>query len=259
MHESDEALKLVFAAIKGNHVGRLERVEIGGQRGTKITITSLVSENTDSTEKATSAPAVEPTKEELEAAHPLDSKGNALGSEVEAAPVNPGDINKRTAAIKADAPKVAPEPAKPLTKKDEMSVLVLDFLTAPTIELKKTAAEAVAAFKKASKKSYSGLGVSPDNEKEITDMLSGTSTPVASKPAPEPVKTAPVQKPKATKAAPQPEAPKAKPKGVKEEARFIFDGGRYTALVDFAKSKKKSLVALGFTDAEIKLIKKHTS
>lgn len=91
---SDEAaLKLIFDAIKGNHVDRLERVQVNGQMGGNVVVTKI--KDSDPEKEA----PVDVTAADLAKAKALDSEDRPNQS------VDVRDINKRvTAAMNEPAP-----------------------------------------------------------------------------------------------------------------------------------------------------------
>lgn len=160
---SDEAaLKLIFDAIKGVHVDRLERVQVNGQMGSNVVVTKI--KDSDPEKEA----PVDVTAADLAKAKALDSEDRPNQT------VDVRDINKRVTAA-MQAPEPAPKPkagtkekkakaappakattAKPLTKADEARAL---FEAGKLDDLR--------AFKKRVKKGWEILGFISSEIKKI--------------------------------------------------------------------------------------------
>jgi hypothetical protein len=279
--ESD--LRVVYEAIKGNHIGRLREVRIRAQRGRDILYTKLRGGQKVVEHDYTATPA------DLSKAAALDDSKNAVLG------VSPKEINKRLndeyeASIKTAPPMMTEEPKKkkapatpaPVpssgskTPKASSAIddLLLDYNTAPEGNAKVVAARKIVALKKAKKKGWDKLGISDAKAQEILEYAQTSAQAAATTPAPAPKAKPKAAKPKTAKAASAPvkaakasvkktPASKAKVKTATppiaaktkaEQARELFKAGDMNALKAFKKSAKKGWSILGFTDAEIKKI-----
>ena len=286
MTGEEAALSMVYNAIKGNHIDRIERVQVNGQMGNDVVITRLKHDKTKNQKDFNHSGS------DLAKAAALDDEVNTVGT------VDPRDINKRVnEAHKEQAAKKAAE----APKQSELANLLLDYHTAPEGNAKIEAARALVAFKKAKKKGWSSLniivsGISDEIEKtaaektdqELHDEGVMASTPGSATAA----ETAKAVKPKAgtkekkaasipgnplkksdpnkhlkataeagkrlTEAkkvkAPVPEAKPAETRTKAEKARHLFATKQLDKLRAFKKQSKKGWSALGFNDAEIKVI-----
>lgn len=81
-----DALKLVFDAIKGDHIDRLERVQVNGQAGTNVTITKIKDADKDHVSN------VDVSTSEMSVAKALDSEDKPNGA------VDVREINKKVTA-----------------------------------------------------------------------------------------------------------------------------------------------------------------
>ncbi len=189
MTGEEAALKMVYEAIKGNHVARLENVQVNASYGGKVVITPITATET----AAKTLKATEPTKADLKVAEAIDSDPKA-----EAPHMNLRDINKQVTQelSKTGESKVVTvtenteidgvtinsgdkvmlktelsdkEVARPTPTKEKVDVLanlLLDFQTSPddtsfiTSTAKGKAAAAIYAYKQKKKKTWDKLGVS---------------------------------------------------------------------------------------------------
>lgn len=288
MTGEEDALRMVYDAIRGNHVGRLREVKAHAQRGGDVRVRKL-----RGVEQAT--PDVDVTAAELAKAAAIDTE------EIVGEGVSPREINRRLAEQHEQNQKKEPETVdNPPTPEGEKVIaqalaeapkkasglddLLLDWKTAPDGQPKVDAAKALVAFKKAKKKAWDKIGIT--DQKTVDAILKDAQTEVTVKtevkpatdkrpavkvttkttttPAPKPAKAKPPAKaaPAAKKPAKAPEPVKAVPppsvgtgKLTKaEEARKLFKANDMKALVAFKKAAKKSWTVLGFSDAEIKKI-----
>lgn len=146
-----EALKIVYAAIKGNHISRIERVEIKGQSGTNVVTTPL---NTNDSRP----PKVKAGREDL-------TKAVAVDDEITPAPaVEPREINKRLAEM--DQAKQS-DKEKPLTKAEQARKLYNEWKKNSNQEN----LNALMLFKKKAKKGWGVLGFSDKEIKAIEKAL----------------------------------------------------------------------------------------
>ena len=221
MTGDEDALRMVYNAIKGNHIDRIERVQVNGQMGTNVVTTRLKHDKTKGTE------GYQHTGSDLAKAAAMDDEVNVVGA------VDPREINKRVneehSKLSGNAGEVlltdegdkdihgkldqseehlaltdedkqaveemhddivdrlaakpeTPAPAKAASPLDD---LLLDFNTAPEGNAKVDAARALIAFKKAKKKGWDKLGV---DDKTVDAIMAAAQ--VEATPAPAPAKTA---------------------------------------------------------------------
>lgn len=83
MTGEEDALEMVYRAIKGDHIDRIERVQVNGQYGTNVKVTKLKHD------KQRGRDAFSHTGSDLKKAAALDDEINVTGS------VDPREINKR--------------------------------------------------------------------------------------------------------------------------------------------------------------------
>lgn len=242
MTGDEDALRMVYNAIKGNHIDRIERVQVNGQMGSNVVTTPLKHDKSKGRHDG-----YDYNGSDLSKAAALDDKTNLVGS------VDPREINKRVTEERqklsgntgemvvtdegdpdihgtkldqseehlalTDENKQAVEEmhddivdrlaAKPTSPIDD---LLLDFNTAPEDNAKVDAARALIAFKKAKKKGWDKLGVDDKTVDAIMAAAQAEATPT-----PAPAKTASTPKAgtkekKAKAAAPAKEPAKSKAK-----------------------------------------------
>ena len=232
----DEAsLKAVYDAIKGNHVSRIERVQVNGQRGTDVVVTPM-----DHRKERGFKEDYSHTEKDLKTAAALDDEKNAP------VPIQPRDINKRLneahsenaarrddmelteemlAMSEEDKEAVSdfhdavvanggtnegmgdpkPEPKKETPKEAtgpvaRMATAILDYQTSPDAQ-KAAAAQAAVQLKRSLKKGWGTLGV---NSQMVDELIAAAGNAATPKVAPaEPVKFVEVEIPKTAKAAPK--------------------------------------------------------
>lgn len=291
MTGDEGALAMVYRAIKGQHIDRIERVQVNGQGGTNVVTTSLRHDKSK-------GKAYDHTSDDLKRAAALDDETNIVGA------IDPREINKKVneeiAKVQEEKQTGTPEASQIIGNNPEKVIvdevvekpkttsalddLLLDYKTAPEGAQKNSAAQAIMAFKKSKKKGWDKLGIDDNLATQIIRDAAAT--------APEPAKA---EKPKAgtkekktkvevidnppsekglktiEKALKQ--APKKKVKPVKnvglpkeeiipstgsltlvDRAREMFNRGLYKDAKNLSKTKKKSLKALGFSAAEIEKI-----
>lgn len=222
MTGDEDALRMVYNAIKGNHIDRIERVQVNGQMGTNVVTTRLKHDKTKGTE------GYQHTGSDLAKAAAMDDEVNVVGA------VDPREINKRVneehQKLSGNAGEVlltdegdkdihgskldqseehlaltdedkqaveemhddivdrlaakpeTPAPAKAVSPLDD---LLLDFNTAPEGNAKVDAARALIAFKRAKKKGWDKLGVDDKTVDAIMAAAQAEATPT-----PAPAKTA---------------------------------------------------------------------
>ena len=83
MTGEEDALEMVYRAIKGDHIDRIERVQVNGQYGTNVEVTKLKHD------KDRGRNAFTHTGSDLKKAAALDDEANITGG------IDPRDINKR--------------------------------------------------------------------------------------------------------------------------------------------------------------------
>ena len=150
MTGEETALKMVYDAIEGNHIDRIERVQVNGQMGTNVVVTKLKydrNKGRDDYEYAGS---------DLSKAAALDDETNVVGT------VDPREINKKVTEEMAKALKEAPKKeasssgSKPKTKAEQAREI---FNTGDM--------GALVAFKKSVKKGWTVLGFTDAEIKKI--------------------------------------------------------------------------------------------
>ncbi len=274
MTGEEDALEMVYRAIKGDHIDRIERVQVNGQYGSNVEVTKLKHD------KDRGRNAFTHTGSDLKKAAALDDETNITGA------VDPRDINKRVTTEHEKLSGTNPDTvitdelnslsdedkqaldemhddivnrlaAKPKAEKpaSERDLLLMDYNTAPKGNAKVDAARALVAFKKAKKKGWDKLGI----EQEVVDAILADAQTTASL---APVKASPKPKTgtkeKKAKVSEPTHAPTTG-KGTKaEQARTLYDAWQnsgkptdFAKLADFKKKAKKGWAVLGFSDMEI--------
>lgn len=245
--KDSKTARLLGAVIKGQHIGIIEHVEIGGYKGTNLKITKIGSEAQN--------------RKETEAALELGKTAEPVASlDDEKNGAKPALTN---IDVQAAATKVAEVKAQTNTTAGKARAL---FDAGKLDELR--------AFKKGAKKSYAALGFSAEEETLILQASKGTVDNEAEAaerdrakkkiakgvPAPEAKKDTAAK----AKSAPAPEPKKEEVKltGTRAEvARILFtqavggDKSRWRSLWHHQKECKKSWATLGFTPREIERIK----
>lgn len=274
MTGDEDALRMVYNAIKGNHIDRIERVQVNGQMGTNVVTTRLKHDKTKGTE------GYQHTGSDLAKAAAMDDEVNVVGL------VDPREINKRVSEEHqkltgntgmvllddiVDRPEAKPETPAPAKSASPIDDLLLDFNTAPEGNAKVDAARALIAFKKAKKKGWDKLGV---DDKTVDAIMAAAQAEATPTPAPATTASTPkagTKEKKAKAAAPAKEPAKSKAKATPpakaaptasktptkaEEARALYDAGDMEALRAFKKRVKKGWEVLGFNSSEIEKILK---
>ena len=282
MTGEEDALEMVYRAIKGDHIDRIERVQVNGQYGSNVQVTKLKHD------KDRGRNAFTHTGSDLKKAAALDDETNITGA------VDPRDINKRVttehkklSGTKADV--VITDGIDPLVDDVElrdaadfhdqmvanggtnegmggpiktgiagkMNEAILDYNTAPN-DQKQKAAQAIVALKRSAKKSWDKLGVNQKLADEIIGVAGGAQKP--DKPAP--VKASPklkagTKEKKAMVSPPTHALTKGKETKA-EQARTLYDAWQksgkpadFAKLADFKKKAKKGWAVLGFSATEI--------
>lgn len=238
MTGEEDALEAVYRAIKGDHIDRIERVQVNGQYGSKVEVTKLKHE------KSRDKDAFSHTGSDLKKAAALDDESIVAGS------VDPREINKRVTteheklsgntlevpltneggpnshgtkldqseellALTEDEKQAVEEmhddivdrlAAKPEAEKpaSELDLLLLDYNTAPEGNVKVDAARALVAFKKAKKKGWDKLGIEQKVADAILADAQTTASPAPVKASPKPKAGTKEKKAKVSKPAPTP-------------------------------------------------------
>jgi hypothetical protein len=289
MTGDEDALRMVYNAIKGNHIDRIERVQVNGQMGTNVVTTKLKHDKAKGTE------GYQHSGSDLAKAAAMDDEVNVVGA------VDPREINKRVneehSKLSGNAGEVlltdegdedihGTEPEEDddnevegseldqseehlaLTDEDKQAVSemhddIVDRLAAKP--------ETPAPVKSASPIDdlLDKLGI---QKLTVDAILAAAQTEATSKPveaAPQPkagtkekkAKTSPQSKPAprqtaktkpAVVSAPKPPSGAKKTKA--EEARDLFNAGKLVELRKFKKQVKKGWSVLGFSEAEVKKI-----
>ena len=233
----EEALTMVYNAIKGDHIDRIEQVQVNGQYGSNVVTTKLKHDSHRGRD------AYSHTGSDLKKAAALDDETNVTGS------IDPRDINKRvtseheklsgtnpdtviTDEVETDQDHVCDECGAEVPVGETICDDCMEELTAPD-------------------------EVEPDaDEEELEDAADFHDAVVANggtnegmgglinEPAPVPeevVKAASGKTTAPTKA---------------EQARALYDAGDMAALQAFKKKAKKGWTVLGFSDKEVEKILK---
>ncbi len=282
MTGEEDALEMVYRAIKGDHIDRIERVQVNGQYGSNVEVTKLKHD------KDRGQTAFTHTGSDLKKAAALDDEANITGA------VDPREINKRVtteheklSGTKADV--IIPDEIDPLVDDVELrdaadffdqvvandgtnegmggpikpgiagkiDEVILDYNTAPN-DQKQKAAQAVIALKRSTKKGWDKLGINQKLVDEIISVAGGAQKP--SKPAP--VKASPKPKTgtkeKKAKVSTPTHVPTKDKETKAEQARTLYDAWQksgkaddFAKLADFKKKAKKGWAVLGFSDTEI--------
>lgn len=225
--------------LAGRHVPITQLVEVGGQRGTNVTYTDVKAE--DQVQPELSAAPVEKdvidTEGSLEPEVPkaADIQATELKPATEKAPAEP-------AAIPVD------NEVKRETKAQTAQRLYDEFKGAQTSTTAGTKAAELLAFKKASKKSWTALGLSDD----IGELVTEKATSVAPKVAVKTVSGFDDLKAKAPKAG----SPKAQMAEVLKGSKINVEIANKALAIK--RSAKKSWAILGVSDDLAKMIESLT-
>lgn len=282
MTGEEDALEMVYRAIKGDHIDRIERVQVNGQYGSNVQVTKLKHD------KDRGQNAFTHTGSDLKKAAALDDEANITGA------VDPRDINKRVtteheklSGTKADVvitdeidslvddvelrdaadffdQVVANDgtnegmggPIKPGIA-GKMDEVILDYNTAPD-DQKQRAAQAVIALKRSAKKGWDKLGVNQKLADEIIGVAGGAQKPGKSAPVKASPKPKTGTKEKKAKVSAPTHVPTKDKETKAEQARTLYDAWQksgkaddFAKLADFKKKAKKGWAVLGFSDTEI--------
>ena len=215
--------KLLGAVIKGQHIGIIEEVEIGGARGSNLRVKKIGSEaeNNAQLRKAQEA------SRKAEPVASIDDKKDG---------VHASQVDTKAVAAKVAKTKAAAAPSKAAQAR-------MLFEVGKYAELKE--------LKKLAKKGWSALGFNATEEALITSSKAGSpAVPNAKKTTTPPA------------SASEPEKKEPKMEGTRAEvARQLFDQAaagdktRWGSLWRHQKECKKSWKVLGFSDKEIERIK----
>lgn len=172
MTDDPTCAKILAKAIAGDHVGVLERVEIGGHKGTNIRVTKMGNQGFDkkqlkanNLEGAGEAKAIDTEIETSLKADAVDAK--AVAHEVASKAKAPKEAKAETK--KAEAPAVKESaPRGKQTLAEQGAALFTTFMKNPK---DKAAAQACLDFKKAKKKGWVVLGMPEDAEKRLKRTL----------------------------------------------------------------------------------------
>jgi hypothetical protein len=263
MTDSSECQRLLGQAISGQHVGRLEQVQITQQSGGGIIITPLLGgQNVRVVNKIEAAPAVA-----------LDDKTTTTSS------VDPKAISQANQEQKAKAPVPAPKPSQavvPSRKEAAATILARMLDKSAPFNNRREAAEDMVALKKKAKVAYRVLGLTLANETTMLGLLSkkAEDKPEPAKaPAPKAM-PAPKATPHFTKTTSVPPIPvdlKPAPEVTKnisrrDEAQNLYLGMMdrnwneirradfARKLLDFKKKAKVSWTSLGLSEETPKVI-----
>lgn len=247
LSDAPGGLEVLNAVLRGKHIGVTQTVQIGGQRGTKLTITDL------------------DTEVEIDKVTQVDLKNTNITISESGDPEPEPSAPVKATDIKPVSKSTETNPVKE-TKAQTAQRLYADFKSACTSTVAGNAALQLIALKKASKKSWDALGLS--------DAIGGVVSQAAQKAEP-PVKVETVNsfdnlkevKQKVAKS----DALNRKPTGYKSptlsgpKARMdeclkcgVTSVGVAQAAVLIKKRAKKSWKALGVSDDTVAQIEKLT-
>ena len=236
MTGEEDALEMVYRAIKGDHIDRIERVQINGQCGSNVVVTKLKHD------KNRGRNAFTHTGSDLKKAAALDDEANITGA------VDPREINKRVTTEHEKLSGTIPDTV--ITDElDGMSDEELERLTAPDEPEEETSPDYG---------DYQGEhpdddGLEPDaDDEELKDAADFYDAVVANGGTNEGMGGL-INEPEPTPA-PAPGKTTAPTKA--EQARALYDAGDMAALQAFKKKAKKGWSVLGFTEKEVKKILK---
>jgi hypothetical protein len=252
MTTDNKAANFIANVIKGNHIGRIQEVRIGGQMGTNITYTDFIDSNEIINDDTITSKAID-----------HDGPG-VIGT-----PINIRDLNKQVNDIIEEDTGVEPEEFEDDIEgsgddddddEDEIDEETVD--NPPTPEGEKIIHQALAEVielpaqraARLKREMRAAKKIAETSKQEIKATPAKTTAP---KVTPSKAKPKAATKPEPKKEAPKPSKvePK-KPVTAVGEARKLYNAGSFTKLREFKKSKKKSWSALGFTEAEEKNITK---
>lgn len=236
--------ELLNAVLRGKHIKIDQTVQIGGAQGTKLTITEL--ENVDPTVAPLQPEDIRNSNLDIpdaEGAIPPEPSKLVLPADLK--PVKDAPANK-TENLTPVKPKV--ENVKKETKAQTAQRLYDEFKGAATSTTAGTKAAELLAFKKASKKSWTALGLSDD----IGELVTEKATSVAPKVAVKTVSGFDDLKAKAPKAG----SPKAQMAEVLKGSKINVEIANKALAIK--RSAKKSWAVLGVSDEVAAMIESLT-
>ena len=234
MTGEEDALEMVYRAIKGDHIDRIEQVQVNGQYGSNVVVTKLKHDKNRGWDAFTH------TGSDLKNAAALDDEANISGS------VDPREINKRVT-----------------TEHEKLSGTSPDTVITDEVDQDHTCDECGAEVSVGETMCDDCMGeeeTSPDyggyqgeylDDEALKDAADFYDAVVANGGTNEGMGgsinvSAPVKQPATKTTAPT----KA------EQARALYDAGDMAALQAFKKKAKKGWTVLGFTEKEVKKILK---
>jgi len=250
MTDSSECRRLLQQAISGDHVGRLEKVQVTQQMGGGVVITQF------GVEKRIEPSSAKPSKSIAEkdiapTAVALDDKTVSAGEGSAAVPVDPRDVSKKVQDQKNQS-----QPSRATLAAELVGRMANGDL--PNSE-RKDAADALVALKKRSKVGYLALGLTSSQITTLEQTLKGNIAQKVEQ-VPVPIKLTPTHK--APEPAPLPKSTAAPPTRGEKVAYLVktMTGGlavhaRINAakeLVELKKASKKTWSALGVSDKDAK-------
>ena len=147
MTDNGPAQKMLGKAIRGEHIGIMEKVEIAGSMGTKVTVTQL-------SKDASPMRRVKPASPKKAEALPITQEGEKVAAE----PVDPNAIAKKVATAKAAATP---------TRTERATQLYAVVASNASNQERRQAAIDLLALKKTSKIGWAKLGIAPENQSVI--------------------------------------------------------------------------------------------
>lgn len=233
MTDLPEGKTLTAKLLRGDHVGILQQVEIGGHRGTNIKITNVGTGSVSNT-KSNVELAPDDFNDPMEAAPKFQDKADALEdreAEGGGSHVSPADMVRDTAGNTN------------LSRKEKVNSMVATINNARDKDEEREAFAELNAFRKSCKVSWEKLGISA----KWVQMYEIMNQPVAT---PAPVKEAPKASVKKTE-------PKSKGKSYSQQVKDlqpINTASKARKVLEIKKASKKGLKHFGLTDAEVKFI-----
>ena len=234
MTGEEDALEMVYRAIKGDHIDRIERVQVNGQYGTNVEVTKLTHDKNRGWDAFTH------TGSDLKNAAALDDEANISGS------VDPREINKRVTTEHEKLSGTGPDTV--IT--DEVDQDHTCDECGAEVSVGETMCDDCMGEEETSPDYGDYQGEHPDDE-ELKDAADFYDAVVANGGTNEGMGgsinvSEPVKQPATKTTAPT----KA------EQARALYDAGDMAALQAFKKKAKKGWTVLGFTEKEVKKILK---
>ena len=234
MTGEEDALEMVYRAIKGDHIDRIEQVQVNGQYGSNVVVTKLKHD------KNRGQNALTHTGSDLKKAAALDDEANITGS------VDPREINKRVTTEHEKLSGTSPDTV--IT--DEVDQDHTCDECGAEVSVGETMCDDCMGEEETSPDYGDYQGEHPDDE-ELKDAADFYDAVVANGGTNEGMGgsinvSEPVKQPATKTTAPT----KA------EQARALYDAGDMAALQAFKKKAKKGWTVLGFTEKEVKKILK---